>query len=110
MSILHVVLFKWKKGTPQAAIDQMLNTLETFAAIPCVEWLHTGESFTGERSLGFTHILVSRLKDRDGVAVFRDHPLHQNALPALRAILEQGLVFDCDEREDQKARAISAKL
>jgi hypothetical protein len=98
MSILHIVLIKWKDGVSQAQIDEQLKITDTLTGIPGVEWVHTGESFAGERSLGFTHISLLRLKDREHLDNFRSHPLHQAMLPGFGALLDQGLVFDCDER------------
>lgn len=93
MPVLHSVLFKWKPGTSDDAIAKQLAVLDGLEIIPGVEWLETGLNLS-DRGQGFTHSVVARYRDHETIAVFRDHPLHLAALPGLRAILEEAVIFD----------------
>lgn len=95
--IEHVVLFRWKPGTPAAALEELGRAFRALPGkIPAIKDYAFGPNFS-ERSGGHTHILVSRFASHADLDAYLDHPEHQRVLERhIRPILESLLVADLD--------------
>ena len=89
----HIVLFKFKKGTPVATIQEIekgFGTMkENIPEIVALEWgVNVPEN---ERNQGFTHALVITFRDQAGMDVYATHPAHVNvrnfALPHVEDVI-----------------------
>ena len=77
MPVSHVVLFKWKAGTPTDRIDAAMAALRAMAPkMPFVHGLCCGPSFTDARSQGFTHGLTVTLARREDLPTYAAHEVH----------------------------------
>ena len=69
----------YKRGSPEEQIflDQ---TLELLSEIPGVVSVSAGASYvyepTGDRSQGYTHGIVVRMKDKEVLDIYTSHPKH----------------------------------
>ena len=97
MSLLrHVVLFKWKEGTPPAttrAIEEGFRALpKGIAEIADFEW---GTDVSPEGlSQGFTHCFLVTFRDAKARDAYLPHPAHQAFVALLKPHLEKALVVD----------------
>jgi len=91
----HIVWFKWRpEASPEAiaeavaALRSMKGRIEPIVDVSC------GEDFSG-RSRGFQHGLVVRLRDRDALPVYQDHPVHQEIVATkIKPILADIMALD----------------
>ena len=92
----HVVLFKWKDGTPPAAVNEIE---QAFIALPeqvpqicALEW---GTDMSVENlSQGFTHCFLVSFKSEDDRAAYLPHPAHKKFVELMDPHLEKVLVVD----------------
>lgn len=91
----HLVLFQWKPDASSEAIAAAMTALQGLPAqIPEIVDLSCGENFS-DRSSGFQHGLVVRLRDRADLETYRTHPAHQAVVrEAIAPILAQILALD----------------
>lgn len=80
--IRHVVLFEFKDGVDQRAIDEMEAALRTLPSR-----IGTIESYTFGRDLGLSEVaveyaVVADFATPEGYMTYRDHPAHQDAVAA----------------------------
>ena len=96
MLLRHVVLFKFKEGTPAEEIRSIQNG---FMALPGqipeiydFEW-GTDVSVEGKNK-GFTHCFVVTFQDEAGRDTYLPHPEHEKFRGMLQPLLEDVLVVD----------------
>lgn len=75
---VHIVFFKWKAGTSDAALAAMRDAiLGLKAAMPgVITEISFGKTFT-DRGRGFTHALLVKFPAPDCLPVYDAHPAHQ---------------------------------
>jgi len=92
----HVVLFRWKPGTPAEKVREIEDALRALPAkIPQVvafEW-GTDVSVQGF-SRGFTHCFLVSFASEADRDTYQVHPDHQAFIALSRPIVEQLLTFD----------------
>lgn len=93
--IEHLVLFKWKDEASPTAIAEVMESLKGLSGkIPDIIQLSCGENFSA-RSQGFHHGLVVRFSNRDALATYMSHPLHQEVVHnSIKPILQDILAVD----------------
>ena len=102
MSLLrHVVLFKWKEGTPPAATRSIEDGFRALpgkiAGIAGFEW---GTDVSPEGlSQGFTHCFLVTFRDATARDAYLPHPAHQAFVALLKPHLEKALVVDYVARD-----------
>ena len=102
MSLLrHVVLFRWKDGTPAAAsraIEEGFRALPgKIAEIADFEW---GTDVSPEGlSQGFTHCFLVTFRDAKARDAYLPHPAHKEFVALLEPSLEKALVVDYVARD-----------
>ena len=92
----HVVLFKFKDGTPPATVKEIE---EAFAALPdkipqicAFEW---GTDMSVENlSQGFTHCFLVSFKSEDDRGIYLPHPAHKEFVELIGPHLDKVLVVD----------------
>ena len=91
----HIVLFKVKSGTPDAAVRSMLDGLASLKTrVPGIVQLSAGTN-TSDRSKGFTHGLVVRFQNQAGLEQYLPHPAHQEVVQTLiKPIIDELIVVD----------------
>jgi len=74
----HVVLFKAKEDAEKDALKKMMDGLWSLQyRIPNVLYIDVGEVMEGEKhSEGYTHVLFVRLRDKEALKAYADHPQH----------------------------------
>ncbi|MCC6729695.1 MAG: Dabb family protein [Chthonomonadales bacterium] len=81
--VVHVVLFRWRPGTPPAQVERVLAALrELPAAIPGILDLSAGANFS-ERAEGYETALVVRFADRASLNAYGPHPAHRRVVEEL---------------------------
>jgi len=91
----HIVLFKVREGTPQEKVDGMLAGINSLKdSIDVVVSVSTGTNYT-ERGQGFTHGVVVRFNDKEGLAAYQPHPAHMKVVEEdIRPIVEDIIAVD----------------
>lgn len=94
--IRHVVLFRWKDGTPPAAVRAIENGFGALPAkIPEIADFEWGTDVSPEGlSQGFTHCFLVTFRDAKGRDAYLPHPAHQAFVEILKPHLEKVLVLD----------------
>ncbi|KAL2915936.1 hypothetical protein HK105_204359 [Polyrhizophydium stewartii] len=102
----HVVLFKFKPETSPEAIKALEAGVRSLIRIPGVLSMDFGETFTTERSQGFTHVLVADFESRATQAVYDPHPLHVEVVKTLIVpIIAPGGIVVVDIEDPARATA-----
>jgi hypothetical protein len=79
----HLVLFKFKDGTPSAAVEAVHAGLRALkGVVPGVVDLTVGANFTA-RGQGFTSGLCVRLQDEAALSAYAEHPAHVRVVESL---------------------------
>ncbi|MDA0836625.1 MAG: Dabb family protein [Planctomycetota bacterium] len=93
--IEHIVLFKVREGTPQAKVDGMLAGIKSLKdSIDTVVSVSMGKNFS-ERSQGFTHGIVVRFNNKEGLAAYQPHPAHLKVVKEdIKPIVDDILAVD----------------
>lgn len=97
----HVVLFKFKEGTSQEAIDEVQ---EAFSGLPAkIPQIHSYEWGTNNSpeglDKGFTHAFFLTFKSEEDRATYLPHPDHKAFGDILKPYLEDVLVVDYWSKE-----------
>lgn len=92
----HVVLFKFKDGTPQEEIQKVEKA---FASLPkkidLIQDFEWGTSVSVENlNDGFTHCFFVTFKDKAALEAYLPHPDHTAFVTLLKPVLDKALVFD----------------
>ncbi|KAH9683997.1 Stress-response A/B barrel domain-containing protein HS1 [Citrus sinensis] len=94
--VKHVLLAKFKEGTAQDQIDQLIkdyaNLVNLIEPMKSFQW---GKNVSIENlHQGFTHIFESTFESTEGVAEYVAHPAHVEYANLFLANLEKVLVID----------------
>ncbi len=96
MAIKHVVLFKFKDGTPDATIGELI---EGYKALPGkidvmrhFEW--GADVSVEDLHQGFTHCFITTFADAAGRDAYIPHQAHQDYVKVLLPHLDKLLVLD----------------
>ncbi|KAL9407567.1 hypothetical protein AB3S75_046166 [Citrus x aurantiifolia] len=94
--VKHVLLAKFKEGTAQDQIDQLIkdyaNLVNLIEPMKSFQW---GKDVSMENlHQGFTHIFESTFESTEGVAEYVAHPAHVEYANLFLANLEKVLVID----------------
>ena len=94
MSIKHIVLFEWKDGADPATIDAFAAAVAAFPdqidGVESVEW---GTNFT-DRAGKYTHAGIVTMRDKDVLAGYGPHPVHQAAVALVMPVVANMLAAD----------------
>ena len=93
MTVVHIVLFKFRPDVDPATRDSTLALLDGLCSIPFVKSVKYGENFS-LRAKGYTHGLIVEVETKEQVQEYATHPLHVPVVSALRVVLEDSLAFD----------------
>jgi hypothetical protein len=95
--IQHFVFFKFKKDTPQEAIDQHLSMFAALVnQIPQIAGYTAGLTVKGEQPQRFDtthHVIFQTMSD---LALYQPHPAHQAFIAANKAYWEEVWVIDSE--------------
>ena len=99
--IRHVVLFKWKDGTPPSKVREIEDGFRglpgKIAGIADFEW---GTDVSPEGlSEGFTHCFLVTFRDAKARDAYLPHPAHKAFVGLLEPHLEKALVVDFVARD-----------
>ncbi|KAH6567451.1 hypothetical protein BASA50_003287 [Batrachochytrium salamandrivorans] len=108
MVVKHVVLFKFQEKTAPAVLSKLATNLSGLTCIPGVLHVAFGETFTTERSQGFSHVLITTLKDRAALAVYASNEKHVEVIKTsiLPNVIPNGVL--AMDIEDPSSSATSA--
>ncbi|MGE5138113.1 MAG: Dabb family protein [Rudaea sp.] len=92
--LTHVVLIKFKPGTPHAEIERLLDGLRTLPGeIPEIRGYELGEDVV-HAGRSFDAGLIARFDDLEGLKRYQAHPKHVPLGGGLQAIAEQMIAVD----------------
>jgi len=99
--IRHVVLFRWKDGTPSSKVREIEDGFRglpgKIAEIADFEW---GTDVSPEGlSEGFTHCFLVTFRDAKARDAYLPHPAHQAFVALLEPHLDKALVVDYVARD-----------
>jgi hypothetical protein len=97
--IQHIVLLKWKPGVTDAQIDDAFAQAQALVKeIDTVERVTLGRNRARDDH-GFTHALIVKLSDDDGLSAYLDHPVRKRYVGDVLAPIEQERI-EIDVPED----------
>ncbi len=96
MAIKRIVLFKFKKDTPQKTIDQIFSGFEGLKdLVPGIQdFFHGPYSSSDNLNQGYTHAFVVTFRDAAVRDHFGSHTEHQRIVGILSPHAEGVLAFD----------------
>ena len=84
MAVFHVVWLRFRPHINEERIAEHIEALESLPArIEAISDFSIGRNFT-DRADGFTHGLIVRLADRDGLQQYLEHEHHVRVATSLR--------------------------
>jgi hypothetical protein len=97
----HVVLFKFKDGTPPANVKEIENAFRALPGkIPEIAAFEWGTNNSPEGlAQGFTHCFFVSFRDAKGREAYLPHPAHKAFVDVLKPHLDKVLVVDYDAKE-----------
>lgn len=92
----HVVLFKFKEGTPDVKISEIASAFSALPGkIPEVHAYEWGTNNSPENlAKGFTHCFFVTFESESARAIYLPHPAHLNFVELLKPHLDDVLVVD----------------
>ncbi len=95
--VVHIALFRWKKGTAPATIDKILDDIRVLKGkVPGVQSISSGENYS-KWSEGYTHAVVVFANNQSALDGYRNHPDHLAVNRQIEAIEEKSLGVDFHE-------------
>lgn len=98
LRLVHIVCFKFKPETPTSVHQRMAADAEGLTSsintIPFT--LFFRQSFTEERTKGFTHVLHSQFSSREDLETYAKHPLHLEFVAKYKPHFEDVMAFDIE--------------
>ncbi|KAJ3032190.1 UNVERIFIED_CONTAM: hypothetical protein HDU68_000029 [Siphonaria sp. JEL0065] len=76
MPVIHTVTWTILPGVTKDQVAAARDALLTLTAIPGCTRVQFGETFTTDRSRGYTHQLVVELADKETLPLYAKHPMH----------------------------------
>jgi hypothetical protein len=106
MAIKHVVLFKFKDGTSEATIQELIAGYQALPdRIPEMTHFEWGADVSVEGlHKGFTHCFITTFADTAGRDIYIPHPAHQAYVQILLPHLEDLLVLDFEPETPARTR------
>jgi len=94
--VRHVVIFKFKDGTPREKIEQIENGFRALPAkVPGTCGFEWGTNMSPENlAQGFTHCFLVTFVDAKARDAYLPHPAHQGFVKTLRPYLDKAFVID----------------
>jgi len=94
MTVKHIVLIEWKDDADAATIDAFMSAAAAFPdqidGVESVEW---GENFT-DRAGNYTHAAIVTMRDKDVLAGYGPHPVHQAAVAMAMPVIANMIAAD----------------
>jgi hypothetical protein len=92
----HLVLFKWKDGTPPATVKAIEDAFRALPGrIPGIQGFEWGTDVSPEKlAQGFTHCFFVTFPDTAARDVYLPHPAHKEFVELMKPHLDQVLVVD----------------
>lgn len=91
----HLVLLKLKPGASEQKTQAMLEAVRGLKAkMDGIVDLTAGPNYS-DRAKGFTHGVMVRFRDREALAKYLPHPIHQQVVQEhIKPILDEVIVVD----------------
>lgn len=92
----HLVLFKWKDGTPPATVRAIEDAFRALPGrIPGIQGFEWGTDVSPEKlAQGFTHCFFVTFPDAAARDAYLPHPAHKEFVELMKPHLDQVLVVD----------------
>lgn len=74
--VIHIALFKWRDDVSEKDISQVMADIKSLKGkINGITELYCGKNFS-KWSKSYTHAVIVKVKDREALEVYRNHPRH----------------------------------
>lgn len=98
MSSIHIAIFKWKDGTSEEEVSEILSVIRNLRTkVPGVRDIRCGKNYH-RASQGFTHGVVVFADDQAALQAYRNHPDHLRVAPVFESLELDGIGFDFDDQ------------
>ena len=100
MSVVHIVMFRFKEQNKEANIVRVKEMLEELPEkIPSLRSMEVGIDFLhSERSMDL--VLTSTFDDREGLDAYRVHPAHVEVVNVIKEVTLESRVVDYEKGGD----------
>jgi hypothetical protein len=97
MSVVHIVMFRFKEENKEANIVRVKEMLEALPEkIPSLRSMEVGVDFLhSERSMDL--VLTSTFDDREGLDAYRVHPAHVEVVNVIKEVTLESRVVDYEK-------------
>jgi hypothetical protein len=90
----HLVFFAVREDASKGEVEDLVSSIRGLRdEVPSTIDLSVGEDFSG-RSGGYTHALLARFADREGLREYMEHPAHLAVVEKLEATTAGRIVVD----------------
>ena len=95
--IVHIALFKWKKGTNKISIKNALADVRKLKKkIDGLVDIKCGENFS-KWNEGFTHAIIVLAKDHTSLDAYRKHTFHKKVAKKIESMEEKSIGIDFED-------------
>lgn len=92
--IIHIAIFKWKKGAKKGKIENAMRDVEKLKSkVPGIVGVRSGKNFS-RHGKGFTHVVVVTAKDGKALEEYRNHAGHVKIARKIESMEEDGIGID----------------
>ena len=92
--IMHVVMFRFKKGLPETQIEEAKEQIESLIdLVPKLQNIKVGLNFSQEER-AMDMVLISHFENREDLDFYATHPEHLNVIAFIKTITEYTKVVD----------------
>ncbi|KAF8029967.1 hypothetical protein BT93_E2400 [Corymbia citriodora subsp. variegata] len=94
--VRHLILLKFKDGTPPAQIEQIIKNYANLVNLiePLKSWRMGKDLSVKNLDQGFTHAFDLTFESDEGLAEYNDHPAHTKLSNQSRPHLDKFVVID----------------
>ena len=94
--IIHIALFKWRASVSEEEINRVMGEIQSLKEkINEVIELYCGEN-SSKWSKNYTHAVIVRVKDREALEVYRNHPSHLSVAKRVEELEEDSIGIDVE--------------
>jgi hypothetical protein len=91
--IQHIVFLSWKEGADDKAVEDALGSLSGLSGIYGVSDVHYGRNIN-QTSHRFTHAVTIKIRDRETLQIFAQHPLHVASIQKMDPLMADFISID----------------
>jgi hypothetical protein len=94
--VVHIALFKWRDDVLEEEIDYIMGEIQSLKEkITGIIELYCGKNLS-KWSKGYTHAVIVKVKDKEALDAYRNHPAHIPIAKKVEELEEDSIGIDIE--------------